>query len=84
MRGKWKPRVKPQDVTLNLGENAPVPEGTWHKIVHDHSSTWLATWIEVLTDKRKYVWLHDSAGIRQDNDKANTTRRKSSLSSSKR
>jgi DNA topoisomerase-1 len=24
----------------------------------------------VLTDKRKYVWLHDSAGIRQDNDKA--------------
>jgi DNA topoisomerase I len=70
MRGKWKPRVKPQDVTLNLGENAPVPEGTWQKIVHDHSSTWLATWIEVLTDKRKYVWLHDSAGIRQDNDKA--------------
>lgn len=70
MRGKWKPRVKPQDVTLNLGENAPVPEGTWREIVHDHTSTWLATWIESLTDKRKYVWLHDSAGIRQDNDKA--------------
>ena len=70
MRGKWKPRVKPQDVTLNLGDSAPVPEGTWREIVHDHSSTWLATWIESLTDKRKYVWLHDSAGIRQDNDKA--------------
>jgi DNA topoisomerase-1 len=70
MRGKWKPRVKPQDVTLNLGKAAPVPEGTWREIVHDQSSTWLATWIESLTDKRKYVWLHDSAGIRQDNDKA--------------
>lgn len=70
MRGRWKPRVRPQDVTLNLGESAPVPEGAWREIVHDHSSTWLATWIETLTDKRKYVWLHDSAGIRQDNDKA--------------
>lgn len=68
-RGKWKPRVRPQDVTLNLGENAPVPEGTWQNIVHDHSSTWLATWMEKLTGKRKYVWLHDSAALRQNNDK---------------
>jgi DNA topoisomerase-1 len=70
MRGKWKPRVRSQDVTLNLGENAPVPEGSWQKIVHDHSSTWLATWMETLTGKRKYVWLHDSAALRQENDKA--------------
>jgi DNA topoisomerase-1 len=70
MRGRWKPRVKPQDVTLNLGENAPVPEGNWKEIVHDHSSTWLATWMEKLTYKRKYVWLHDSAALRQENDKA--------------
>jgi DNA topoisomerase I len=70
MRGRWKPRVSPQDVTLNLGENSPVPEGNWKAIIHDHSSTWLATWIESLTGKRKYVWLHDSAALRQENDKA--------------
>ena len=70
MRGRWKPRVRPPDVTLNLGENAPVPEGNWKAIIHDHSSTWLATWIEGLTGKRKYVWLHDSATLRQENDKA--------------
>ncbi|MGI0035398.1 MAG: DNA topoisomerase I [Nitrososphaera sp.] len=70
MRGRWKPRVSPKDVTLNLANNAPVPEGAWHKIVHDHSSTWLATWMETLTGKRKYVWLHDSAALRQDSDKA--------------
>jgi DNA topoisomerase I len=70
MRGRWKPRVRPQDVTLNLGESAPVPEGNWKAIIHDHSSTWLATWIESLTGKRKYVWLHDSAALRQENDKA--------------
>jgi DNA topoisomerase-1 len=70
MRGRWKPRVRPQDVTLNLGENAPVPEGNWKEIVHDHSSTWLATWMENLTGKRKYVWLHDSSALRQENDRA--------------
>src|SRR5919199_6574166 len=70
MRGRWKPRVRPQDVTLNLGENASVPEGNWKEIIHDHSSTWLATWVETLTGKRKYVWLHDSAALRQENDKA--------------
>jgi DNA topoisomerase I len=69
LRGRWKPRITPQDVILNLGEDAPVPEGAWKSIVHDHSSTWLATWTEKLTEKRKYVWLHDSAFLRQNTDK---------------
>jgi len=69
LRGRWKPRVGAQDVILNLGEDAPVPGGTWQEIVHDHSSTWLATWTEKLTGKRKYVWLHDSATLRQNNEK---------------
>jgi DNA topoisomerase I len=69
LRGKWKPRIRPQDITLNLGENSPVPEGTWQRVIHDHSSTWLATWVERLTGKRKYVWLHDSAALRQNSDK---------------
>jgi DNA topoisomerase I len=69
LRGKWKPRVRPQDVTLNLGEDASIPEGTWQNVVHDHSSMWLATWMEKLTGKRKYVWLHDSSVLRQNNDK---------------
>src|SRR5918994_1237832 len=69
LRGRWKPRITPTEVILNLGEDAPVPEGNWKRIVHDHSSTWLATWIERLTGKRKYVWLHDSSSLRQNNDK---------------
>src|SRR5574339_242224 len=68
-RGRWKPRIRPKDVILNLDENSPVPEGAWKKVVHDHSSTWLATWTETLTSKRKYVWLHDSALLRQDKDR---------------
>src|SRR4029079_11862602 len=69
-RGRWKPRITPRNVILNLGEDASVPEGPWKAVVHDHNSTWLASWIENLTAKNKYVWLHDSSYLRQDNDKA--------------
>lgn len=70
IRGKWKPRVTAKDVTLNLGKEAKIPEGDWGKIVHDRESMWLAGWTDYLTKKRKYVWLSDSAGIKQDRDKA--------------
>lgn len=70
IRGKWKPRVTAKDVTLNLGKEAKVPEGKWGKIVHEHDSMWLASWMDFLTQKRKYVWLADSSGLKQDRDKA--------------
>ena len=69
LRGKWKPRVTPKDVTLNLGKKAKVPPGKWGRIVHDEDSMWLASWTDFLTQKRKYVWLADSAGIKQGRDK---------------
>ena len=69
LRGKWKPRVTAKDVTLNLGKDAKIPEGDWGKIVHDNDSMWLASWMDVLTEKRKYVWLADTSGLKQDRDK---------------
>ena len=70
LRGKWKPKVTSKDVTLNLGKEAKVPAGNWGKIVHDQESMWMASWTDFLTQKRKYVWLADTAGIKQDRDKA--------------
>ena len=70
MRGKWKPKVSSKDVTLNLGKKAKVPPGNWGKLVHDKDSMWMAWWTDVLTQKRKYVWLADTAGIKQDRDRA--------------
>ena len=69
LRGKWKPRVTAKDVTLNLGKDAKTPEGDWGKIIYDNDSMWLASWMDVLTEKRKYVWLADTSGLKQDRDK---------------
>ena len=70
LRGKWKPRITQKDVILNLGEEATVPEGQWKKISHETKSMWLASWEDYLTKKKKYVWLADTAGPKQDRDKA--------------
>ena len=70
LRGRWKPRITTKDVTLNLGKEAKTPDGSWAKIIHDKDSMWLASWMDFLTQKRKYVWLADTAGLKQDRDKA--------------
>ena len=68
MRGHWKPRISEEDVTLNLDETASVPSGKW-KIIHAPSCMWIACWTDKLSDKVKYVWLHDSSSLRQARDK---------------
>jgi len=70
MRGRYKPRATEKDVTLNLGKEAKIPKGNWGKIVHDRDSMWIASWMDILTQKRKYVWLADTAGIKQERDQA--------------
>ena len=73
MRGRWKPRIFPEDVVLNLSEDAPVPTplipGNWKGIAHDHDSIWFAYWIDKLSQVRKYVWPSDVSDLRQERDK---------------
>src|SRR5207245_649243 len=69
MRGRWKPRIHPEDVVLNLSENAEAPQGNWKEIVHDHESIWIAHWVDKLSNVRKYVWPSDISDLRQERDK---------------
>ncbi|PSN83764.1 hypothetical protein B9Q13_04970 [Candidatus Marsarchaeota G2 archaeon ECH_B_SAG-G16] len=69
LRGRWKPRIEPRDVTLNLSKDAKIPEGDWGEVVHDPSGMWVARWKDKLTGKIKYVWLHETSHIRQHKDK---------------
>jgi len=70
MRGHWKPRIQEEDITLNMDETAPAPKGNWKLIHHAPDCMWIACWTDKLSDKVKYVWLHDSSSIRQARDKS--------------
>src|SRR5712692_9284497 len=69
LRGRWKSRILPEDVVLNLGEEGPVPLGRWKEIVHEHDSMWIAYWVDKLSNVRKYVWPSDLSDLRQERDK---------------
>jgi len=69
LRGRWKPRVYPEDVILNLSKDAPVPSGNWKKIIHKPGFMWVASWREKLTDKVKHVWPSEGSEIRQKREK---------------
>ena len=69
MRGHWKPRIHEEDITLNLGKDAQVPQGKW-KVIHAPECMWMACWTDKLSGKVKYVWLHDSSSLRQERDKS--------------
>src|SRR5437588_3138243 len=69
MRGRWKPRVFPEDVVLNLSEDSSVPPGRWKEIVHDHKSIWLAYCVDKLRAVRRGLWPSDISDLRQERDK---------------
>lgn len=72
LRGSWKPGIKAEDVTLNLSPNAPMPApyggGKWGGRTFDPESLWIARWKDKLRGKMKYVWLSDTAYIKQVRD----------------
>ncbi len=68
LRGKWKEGAQPGDVTLNLSPDAPRPPGEWGEIVWQPESLWVARWKDKLSGKLKYVWLSDTAPIKQERE----------------
>ncbi|HNR68064.1 MAG TPA: DNA topoisomerase I [bacterium] len=65
LRGRWKEGATQSDVTLNLSPDAPPVPGQWCEIVWQPDSLWVARWEDKLTGKLKYIWLHDTAPIKQ-------------------
>ncbi|RLC74027.1 MAG: hypothetical protein DRJ03_24185 [Chloroflexi bacterium] len=70
LRGKWKEGPRQSDVTLNLSPDAPHPPGDWAKRVWQPESFWVARWKDKLSGKLKYVWLSDSASVKQEREAA--------------
>jgi DNA topoisomerase-1 len=70
--GKLKTRVLPEQVTLNLGVDAKIPEPPaghkWAAVVHDQTATWLATWKENVNGSIKYVFLSATSAWKGQSD----------------
>ncbi len=65
LRGRWKEGAAHPDVTLNMSPDSPRPEGDWARIVWQPDSLWVARWKDKLSGKLKYVWVSDTAPVKQ-------------------
>ena len=70
--GRVKRRVQPEQITINIGKDAPVPpppEGhRWKEVKHDQEGTWLAMWQENINGNYKYVMLAPNSDIKGQSD----------------
>ncbi|CAK9321786.1 unnamed protein product [Citrullus colocynthis] len=73
--GKLKRRIRPSDITINIGKGAPIPEcpipgESWKEVRHDNTVTWLAFWNDPINQKEfKYVFLAASSSLKGQSDK---------------
>lgn len=70
--GRVKKRVTPEQITINIGEKAKVPDPPaghkWKEVKHDHEGTWLAMWQENINGAYKYVMLAANSDIKGQSD----------------
>ncbi|KIJ67819.1 hypothetical protein HYDPIDRAFT_107329 [Hydnomerulius pinastri MD-312] len=71
-KGALKFRVRPEDITVNIGEGVPTPipnmPGNWKGVVHDKTVTWLANWVENVNGNYKYVFLAAGSSLKGQSD----------------
>lgn len=68
MAGRWKRRIMPEDVTLNLDKNAPIPDcplpgHSWGRICHNKNVAWIATWKDSIMDLNKFILFSASSSV---------------------
>lgn len=70
--GKFKKRVQPEDIIINIGQKATVPQPPaghkWKEVRHDNTVTWLASWSENIMGSVKYIMLNPSSKLKSIKD----------------
>uniref|UniRef100_A0A1J3H778 DNA topoisomerase I n=1 Tax=Noccaea caerulescens TaxID=107243 RepID=A0A1J3H778_NOCCA len=73
--GKLKRRIRPSEITINIGKGAPIPEcpipgERWKDVKHDNTVTWLAFWNDPINPREfKYVFLGAGSALKGQSDK---------------
>ena len=68
LRGRWKEGAAQSDIALNHSPDHPIPAGTWQEVVWQPESLWVARWKDKLSGKLKYIWLSDTAPVKQERE----------------
>lgn len=75
--GRIKARIYPEDVTINIGREAKIPELTdflkghkWGSVIHDKTVEWLVSWVDNVTGKTKYIWMGAHSDLKSKSDMA--------------
>lgn len=70
--GRVKTRVWPEQITINIGRDAKIPEPPkghkWKAVQHDQKATWLAMWQENINGAYKYVMLGAASDVKGQSD----------------
>lgn len=65
LRGRWKQGASKKDVVLNHSHAEQLNAEEWADIVWQPENLWVAKWTDKLSGKVKYIWLHDTAPVKQ-------------------
>lgn len=72
LQGSLKLRVRPEDITINIDEQSPIPSPPaghqWKEVIHDNTVTWLAMWRDNIGGNFKYVMLAPSSTVKGQSD----------------
>ncbi|ANB50940.1 hypothetical protein [Powai lake megavirus] len=70
--GLVKRRIYPEDIIINIGVEArvpdPLPGHEWRDVIHDKTVEWLASYKDDITGKIKYVWLGAQSDFKANSD----------------
>jgi DNA topoisomerase-1 len=71
--GRIKKRIMPEDITINCGKDAKVPEPPpghkWKEVIHNDTVTWLCGWNDSVNTKDwKYVQFGATSSIKAESD----------------
>ena len=72
--GRIKRRIQPEDIIINIGKDAKVPEAPaghrWKEVRHDQTVTWMAGWNDSINTKDwKYVQFGATSSVKSESDK---------------
>ena len=75
LAGKIKKRILPEDITINIDKESPIPplpafykNHKWGKIIHDNVNEWIASWRDNISGKYKYIWLSNKSTFKSKSD----------------